>query len=150
MNFRAVLVLPKTAGSAQTHKSMSCIWIVWSTLYVYLWIKPGNIMIDTNYRHICSETSNPNPIRWRWGFDLDFPSHKKEEKSRIFFLNDTLINTKTVYTYEWISTRSFIARNSLNIPHTTSLFRRKLGFCTFSGENQFHNYATGSKILSAF
>ena len=37
MNFRAVLVLPKTAGSAQTHKSMSFIWIVWSTLYVYLW-----------------------------------------------------------------------------------------------------------------
>ena len=35
--FRAVLVLPKTAGSAQTHKSMSFIWIVWSTLYVYLW-----------------------------------------------------------------------------------------------------------------
>ena len=37
MNFRAVLVLPKMAGSAQTHKSMSFIWIVWSTLYVYLW-----------------------------------------------------------------------------------------------------------------
>ena len=36
LNFRAVLVLPKTAGSAQTHKSMSFIWIVWSTLYVYL------------------------------------------------------------------------------------------------------------------
>ena len=30
-------MLPKTAGSAQTHKSMSFIWIVWSTLYVYLW-----------------------------------------------------------------------------------------------------------------
>ena len=37
LNFRAVLVLPKTAGSAQTHKSMSFVWIVWSTLYVYLW-----------------------------------------------------------------------------------------------------------------
>ena len=37
MNFSAVLVLPKTAGSAQTHKRMSFIWIVWSTLYVYLW-----------------------------------------------------------------------------------------------------------------
>ena len=42
MNFRAVLVLPKTAGSAQTHKTMSFIWIVWSTLYVYLWGKPAN------------------------------------------------------------------------------------------------------------
>ena len=29
-------MLPKTAGSAQTYKSMSFIWIVWSTLYVYL------------------------------------------------------------------------------------------------------------------
>ena len=34
MNFRAVLVLPKTAESAQTHKSMSFIWIVWSTLFL--------------------------------------------------------------------------------------------------------------------
>ena len=38
LNFRAVLVLPKTTGSAQTHKSMSFIWIVWSTLYEYLWV----------------------------------------------------------------------------------------------------------------
>ena len=29
-------MLPKTAGAAQTHKSMNFIWIVWSTLYVYL------------------------------------------------------------------------------------------------------------------
>ena len=36
MNFKAVLALPKTAGSAQTPKSISFIWIVWSTLYVYL------------------------------------------------------------------------------------------------------------------
>ena len=39
LNFKAVLALTKTAGSAQTHKSISFIWIVWSTLYVYLWIK---------------------------------------------------------------------------------------------------------------
>ena len=37
LNFKAVLALPKTANSAQTHKSISYIWIVWSTLYVYLW-----------------------------------------------------------------------------------------------------------------
>ena len=37
MNFKAVLALQKTARSAQTHKSISFIWIVWSTLYVYLW-----------------------------------------------------------------------------------------------------------------
>ena len=28
-------MLPKTAGSAQTHKNISFIWIVWSTLYMY-------------------------------------------------------------------------------------------------------------------
>ena len=40
MNFKAVLALPKTARSAQTHKSISFIWIVWSTLCVYLWPDP--------------------------------------------------------------------------------------------------------------
>ena len=45
MNFRAVLVLPKTAGSAQAHKSMSFIWIVWNTLYVFLCPPPENSMI---------------------------------------------------------------------------------------------------------
>ena len=44
MCVRAVLVLPKTASSAQTYKSMSFIWIVWSTLYVYLWCN-GNFLI---------------------------------------------------------------------------------------------------------
>ena len=37
LNFNAVLALPKTARSAQTQKSISFIWIVLSTLYVYLW-----------------------------------------------------------------------------------------------------------------
>ena len=36
MNFKAVLALPKTAPFAQTYKSIAFIWIVWSTLYVYL------------------------------------------------------------------------------------------------------------------
>ena len=40
MNLKAVLALPKTARSAQTHKSISFIWIVWSTLSVYLWRGP--------------------------------------------------------------------------------------------------------------
>ena len=34
MNFRAVLVLPKTAGSAQTHKSMSFI-LLFGVLGIY-------------------------------------------------------------------------------------------------------------------
>ena len=42
MNSRAVLALPKTAGSAQTHQIMSFIWIVWSTLYVYLCFQHQN------------------------------------------------------------------------------------------------------------
>ena len=45
MNFRAVLVLPEMAGSAQTHKSMSFIWIVWSTLYVYLWLNCKSVKV---------------------------------------------------------------------------------------------------------
>ena len=36
LNFKAGLALPKMARSAQTDKSISFIWIVWSTLYVYL------------------------------------------------------------------------------------------------------------------
>ena len=40
MNFKAVLALPKTTPSAQTYKSITFIWIVWSTLYVYLWLFP--------------------------------------------------------------------------------------------------------------
>ena len=41
MNFKAVLALPKTARSAKTHKNISFISIVWSTLYmyIYLWIQ---------------------------------------------------------------------------------------------------------------
>ena len=41
MNFKAVLTLPKTARSAQTHKSKSFIWIVWSTLYVFVYLCTG-------------------------------------------------------------------------------------------------------------
>ena len=37
--FELVLVMPKTASSGQTHKSICFIWIVWSTLYVYLWLR---------------------------------------------------------------------------------------------------------------
>ena len=39
MNFKAVLALPKTARFAQTHKSISFIWIVWSTLCICYGIK---------------------------------------------------------------------------------------------------------------
>ena len=49
LNFESVLVLPKTAGSAQTNKSISFIWIVWSTLYVYLCLFVLNSYIDKLY-----------------------------------------------------------------------------------------------------
>ena len=39
MKLKAVLALPKTTCSAQTYKSISFIWIVWSTPYVYLYYK---------------------------------------------------------------------------------------------------------------
>ena len=55
MNFRAVLGLPKTAGSAQIHKSASFIWIVWSTLYVYLWIYLKTVLVLPQRLFIYSE-----------------------------------------------------------------------------------------------
>ena len=45
-----VLALPKTAGSAQTHKSISSKWIVWITLYVYLWQKHQSLLMSPNGR----------------------------------------------------------------------------------------------------
>ena len=57
MNFRAFLVLAKTAGSARTNESMSFIWIVWSTLYLYLWSKVKFISLNIiSYTYV-------NPIR---------------------------------------------------------------------------------------
>ena len=45
LSFKAVLALPKMACSAQTHESISFIWIVWSTLYVYLWATVKLLMV---------------------------------------------------------------------------------------------------------
>ena len=39
------------AGSAQTHKSMSFIWIIWSTLYVYLWGFVKQKIVDYSTQH---------------------------------------------------------------------------------------------------
>ena len=43
LHFKAVLALPKTACSTQTHVSISFIWIVWSTLSIYLCIRGANL-----------------------------------------------------------------------------------------------------------
>ena len=58
LNLKAVLVPPKTAGSAQTHRSISFIWIVWSTLYVYLWLQV--------YLILTQSTKNPQTMKhWK-------------------------------------------------------------------------------------
>ena len=62
MNFREVLVLPKTVGSAQTHKSMSFIWIVWSTLYVYIcWFTEQSCIIPFFPQQITVTSMRKNP-----------------------------------------------------------------------------------------
>ena len=57
-------MLPRMAGSAQTYKSMSFIWIVWSTLYVYLWVDP-----------------NSNMHKWYSGNDISLPPRISQVRS---------------------------------------------------------------------
>ena len=80
MNFRAVLVLPKTVGSAKTHKSMSFIWIVWSTLYVYLWLRVHHTSLScfcfsllTLLLTIYWPPSPSPPRSWRLFSSIPFP-----------------------------------------------------------------------------
>ena len=69
MNFRAVLALPKTASSAQTHKSISFIWIVWSTLYVYLWYYEESLVSSNlNSKQLRFHGAHPN--KYTYNFDL--------------------------------------------------------------------------------
>ena len=56
-------MLPKTTGSAQTHKPMRVIWIVWSTLYVCLWTKPKTF----RYAWPCTCESS-KLLTWHAGF----------------------------------------------------------------------------------
>ena len=81
MYFKAVLALPKTARSAQTHKSISFIWIVWSTLYVYLWSRLQTLQVATkNVKIHCTD-----------GFRND----TKVERRRIY--NGASINNVTIF-----------------------------------------------------
>ena len=45
------------AGSAQTHKSMSFIWIVWSTLHVDLW-SLVEVLLEQIYAVLTSHVTN--------------------------------------------------------------------------------------------
>ena len=49
LNFKVVLSLPTMGLSAQTHKSISFIRFVWSTLYVYLCHRDGKTSICWDY-----------------------------------------------------------------------------------------------------
>ena len=53
------------ARFAQTNKSISFIWIVWSTLYVYLWLKDeenGDYVLTSNWK---KELYNWNPTTYQ-------------------------------------------------------------------------------------
>ena len=58
LSFKAVLALPKMAHFAQTHKSISFIWIVWSTLYVYLWANFENYPLSTHIQYQFSHSAS--------------------------------------------------------------------------------------------
>ena len=63
LDFKAALALPKMARSVQTHKSISFIWIVWSTLYVYLcyFLRLGIACLSTGTNwELCSFVVQPN------------------------------------------------------------------------------------------
>ena len=65
MSFQAVLALPKTARSTLTHKSISFIWIVWSTRYVYLWTKDKD---NDKFYSNCAE-KGPYGNRGGWWYN---------------------------------------------------------------------------------
>ena len=66
MNFKAVLALPKMACSAQTHKSISFIWIIWSTLYVYLCPQ-----FKTNNKNLVKLTISWRKLKKLWHNNCD-------------------------------------------------------------------------------
>ena len=90
MNFRAFLVLAKTAGSARTNESMIFIWIVWSTLYLYLWSKVKfislNIISYTHVNPIRGATFTTNAFIFNFNhFFLSFFSRKQNTQFLPFF-----------------------------------------------------------------
>ena len=94
--FKAVLALPEMADTNQTHKSIIFIWIVWITLYVYLWllIQPWLYTISGSLQRKIKENCNSWQIDishhsfpwfsfvriWLWHQILCFKRYCKEEK----------------------------------------------------------------------
>ena len=66
MNFKAVLALPKTAGFAQTDKSISFIWIVWSTICISLNPSFKDQNFPLSVIHITFGQSVGKPERWKF------------------------------------------------------------------------------------
>ena len=103
MNFKAVLAQPKTAPSAQTYKSITFIWIVWSTLYVYLCL-PAQLSIkwfctmvdvaEINDRHTVEQISCCLNIYWLphkltkyiQSYNLELKSSQQRYQNRCIFL----------------------------------------------------------------
>ena len=92
LNFRAVLVPPKTAGSAQTHKSISFNWIVWSTLNVYLCLKAKMSTVGKLHsgqiRHCVHQNVNGNALKQQ---RICFPV-KKDKWQHIYVSFLTMYN----------------------------------------------------------
>ena len=68
--------MPKSARSAQTHKSISFIWSVWSTLYVYLWPRVLFAMLSLPC-FVLFSVHGINP--WQW--DMTLGEGKNGEKN---------------------------------------------------------------------
>ena len=81
LNFKVVLELPKTACSAQTHKSISFNWIVWRTLYeftmkirkelMYKWRSLSNLHLPWLCKLHKMQSWLEIPHRTSWGKCLD-------------------------------------------------------------------------------
>ena len=102
MNFKTVLALPKTAPSAKTYKSITSIWIVWSTLYVYLWGGIQNwkcFWLKINYSQMKSLTfanwCNGGGVKKCW--NLTFKVNFILQKSKVFFQILMTTNFETLY-----------------------------------------------------
>ena len=104
LNFKAVLALPKTAGSAQTHKSISFIWIVWRTPCVYLcffgkknWIPDINAATVSHrliWQKKCIETHQHRMHLYTMFHTYEFEEENKYINIYIFVPKPKVIYTK--------------------------------------------------------
>ena len=90
-------MLPKTAGSAQTHKSISLIWIVWSTLYVYLWLSRKLIVAPI----LCFQSYNIESSSFSyWLFKISLNCAKFQQDWKKLILN-TYVGPGGIFIKKW-------------------------------------------------